>query len=161
MARRLDTLLYGLPWLAIQLYILHDYQTADPVSPVLYYAAFVIPFVFVQVFFLSSLAQTLTAFVLEPLFLTLFGTTPGKWIMGLELRNAEGGHLALTQARNRTMTVIFGGEGFYLPIYSLWRNYRSYRAVSYTHLGSDVGAVQVHKLDRLDLAQRANGRYIV
>ncbi len=127
-ARRLDTLLYGLPWLAIQLYLLHDYQTADPVSPVLYYAAFVIPFVFVQVFFLSSLAQTLTAFVLEPLFLTLFGTTPGKWIMGLELRNAEGGHLALTQARNRTMTVIFRGEGFYLPIYSLWRNYRSYRA---------------------------------
>lgn len=127
-ARRLDSLLYQLPWLAIQLYILHDYQTADPVSPVLYYAAFIIPFVFIQVFFLSSLAQTLTAFVLEPLFLTLFGATPGKWIMGLEIRNADGGRLTLTQARNRTMTVIFRGEGFYLPIYSLWRNYRSYRA---------------------------------
>ena len=127
-ARRLDTLLYGLPWLAIQLYVLHDYQTADPVSPALYYAAFIIPVLFIQIFFFSSLAQTLTAFILEPLFLTLFGATPGKWIMGLEVRNAEGGRLTLTQARNRTMTVIFRGEGFYLPIYSLWRNFRCWQA---------------------------------
>lgn len=127
-ARKLDNALYSLPWLAIQLYLFRDYQTADPVSPVLYYAAFIIPVLFIQIFFFSSVAQTLTAFILEPLFLTLFGATPGKWIMGLEVRNAEGGRLTLTQARNRTMTVIFRGEGFYLPIYSLWRNFRCWQA---------------------------------
>lgn len=77
-ARALDSALYALPWLAIQLYLLRDYQTADPVSPAVYYAALFIPFLFVQIFVVSALVRTMTAFVLEPLFLSFFGTTPGK-----------------------------------------------------------------------------------
>lgn len=127
-ARQLDNALYPLPWLAIQLFVLHDYQTADPASPVLFYAAFFIPFLFVQFFLLNSVARTLTVFFLEPAFLCTLGATPGKLIMGLEVRNAEGGRLTWAKARNRTMWVIFRGEGFYLPVYSLWRNYRSWRA---------------------------------
>ena len=127
LARRLDTLLYGLPWLAIQLYLLHDYQTADP-APELYPAAFFSPILFCLILLPGILAQMFVAIFLEPAFLCILGGTPGKLIMGLEVRNGEGGRLTWDQARTRTIKVLFQGEGFNLPIYSLWRNYRSYRA---------------------------------
>ena len=127
-ARQLDNALYALPWLAIQLYILRDYQTADPVSPMLFYVYFFIPLIFARFFIPNSVARALIASILEPAFLCTLGATPGKLIMGLEVRNADGGRLTWAQARNRTMWVIFRGEGFYLPVYSLWRNYRSWRA---------------------------------
>ena len=126
-ARRLDSLLYGLPWLAVQLYVLHDYQVADPVNPIVYYAAFVSPLIFFLFFLGPSIARILIASVVEPTFLHLLGATPGKWIMGLEVRNRDGNFLTWEQAGARTMGVIFRGEGLYIPLIDLWRNWRSYR----------------------------------
>ena len=126
-ARRLDSLLYGLPWLAVQLYVLHDYQVADPVNPIVYYAAFVSPLIFFLFFLGPSIARILIASVVEPAFLHLLGATPGKWIMGLEVRNPDGSFLTWEQAGARTMGVIFRGEGLYIPLIDLWRNWRSYR----------------------------------
>ena len=127
-ARRLDSLLYALPWLAVQLYVLHDYQVADPVNPIVYYAAFVSPLIFFLFFLGPSIARILIASVVEPAFLHLLGATPGKWIMGLEVRNPDGSFLTWEQARTRTFSVLFRGEALYLPLISLWCNWRSYRA---------------------------------
>ncbi len=65
----------------------------------------------------------------EPLMLRLFGATPGKWVLGLEVRDAfTGGRLSYTRALRRTWEVLCWGEGLYFPIFSLVRNLRSYRA---------------------------------
>ena len=67
-------------------------------------------------------------FLLEPLLLATWGTTPGKWIFGLKVRNADGGKLTFREAAAR-LSALFGyGEGWSLPGYQLYRNYKSYRA---------------------------------
>ena len=40
--------------------------------------------------------------VLEPLLLCTWGTTPGKWLLGLELRDERGGKLSFSQGLRRT-----------------------------------------------------------
>ena len=69
-------------------------------------------------------------FLLEPLLLATWGTTPGKWIFGLKVRNAHGGKLTLGEAAARLAVLFRHGEGWGIPIYQLYRNYKSYRACS-------------------------------
>ena len=69
-------------------------------------------------------------FLLEPLLLATWGTTPGKWIFGLKVRNAHGGKLTFGAAAARLAVLFRYGEGWGIPIYQLYRNYRSYRACS-------------------------------
>ena len=81
---------------------------------------------------LNTLIQSYLAwgvqFLLEPLLLSTWGTTPGKWIFGLKVRNAHGGKLTFREAAAR-LSALFGyGEGWSLPGYQLYRNYKSYRA---------------------------------
>ena len=81
---------------------------------------------------LNTLIQSYLAwgvqFLLEPLLLATWGTTPGKWIFGLKVRNAHGGKLTFREAAAR-LSALFGyGEGWSLPGYQLYRNYKSYRA---------------------------------
>ena len=81
---------------------------------------------------LNTLIQSYLAwgvqFLLEPLLLSTWGTTPGKWIFGLKVRNADGGKLTFREAAAR-LSALFGyGEGWSLPGYQLYRNYKSYRA---------------------------------
>ena len=83
---------------------------------------------------LNTLIQSYLAwgvqFLLEPLLLSTWGTTPGKWIFGLKVRNADGGKLTFREAAAR-LSALFGyGEGWSLPGYQLYRNYKSYRACS-------------------------------
>lgn len=66
--------------------------------------------------------------VLEPLWLHLAGTTPGKALLGLGVESPNGGRLSLQAARERTWDVLWYGEGANLPVYSLYRNWQSYRA---------------------------------
>ena len=81
---------------------------------------------------LNTLIQSYLAwgvqFLLEPLLLSTWGTTPGKWIFGLKVRNAHGGKLTLGEAAARLATLFRYGEGWCLPGYQLYRNYKSYRA---------------------------------
>lgn len=68
------------------------------------------------------------AFLVEPLLLSTWGTTPGKWIMGLTVRDACGDKLTWKAAATR-LRVLFGkGEGWGIPFYDLYRNYKSYKA---------------------------------
>lgn len=66
-------------------------------------------------------------FLLEPLFLSKWGKTPGKWLFGLSIRNKNGGLLTRTEAFERTFTVFCKGEGFSIPGYNIYRNYQSYK----------------------------------
>jgi len=64
---------------------------------------------------------------LEPLLLCTWGTTPGKWLLGLELRDAQGGKLSFSQGFRRTWDVLCAGYGFEIPVYSLVQMYRCYK----------------------------------
>ncbi len=66
--------------------------------------------------------------LVEPILLSRWGTTPGKFLLRLRVTNLTGGKLTLSQARERTKGVFFRGVGLFLPVYSLYRNYRSYRS---------------------------------
>ena len=63
----------------------------------------------------------------EPLLLCTWGYTPGKWIFGLAVRNRDGGKLTWGRALSRTWGVFARGEGYGIPIYVLWRNYKCWR----------------------------------
>ncbi|MDE7221596.1 MAG: MerR family transcriptional regulator [Oscillospiraceae bacterium] len=63
----------------------------------------------------------------EPLLLRTWGTTPGKWLLGLELRTSRGEKLRCREGFERTWGVLLQGYGLSLPIYSLYRQYKGYR----------------------------------
>lgn len=65
--------------------------------------------------------------LVEPLLLSIWGTTPGKWLLGLELRDAWGRKLSFSSALNRTWGVLGKAYGYGIPFYSLYRYYKSYR----------------------------------
>lgn len=54
--------------------------------------------------------------LLEPLFLSRLGTTPGKWIMGLRVTDYEDGRLTYEEAMTRTKKVLWRGVGLNLPV---------------------------------------------
>ena len=64
----------------------------------------------------------------EPLMLSGFGTTPGKFLFGLRVTSETGARLTRGEAFHRTWTVLKTGCGFNLPVYWIIRMYKSYRA---------------------------------
>lgn len=62
----------------------------------------------------------------EAVFLHLWGTTPGKWVMGIRLEAAEGGKLPWFHALCRGWEVLKYGMGFNLPIWSWFCAIKSY-----------------------------------
>ena len=73
------------------------------------------------------IAPMLLLLLLEPVLLSLTGTTPGKLLFGLRVTAPDGSRLSWQDARYRTWTVLRYGYGFSLPIYHLVRLYRSYQ----------------------------------
>ncbi len=56
-------------------------------------------------------------FVLETLLIHRFGTTPGKWLLGICVSNDNGSPLNLAEATRRSARVLFIGLGFgWLPL---------------------------------------------
>lgn len=66
--------------------------------------------------------------LLEPLCLRLWGTTPGKWLLGLGVTDPEGGRLSYSAGLDRTGRVIVRGLGLCLPVLQLVRLWKSCRA---------------------------------
>ena len=63
---------------------------------------------------------------LEPVQLSLFGTTLGKWILGLHVLDNNDGKLSFSYAYDRTKDVLFYGQGFRIPIFTwfcMWKSY--------------------------------------
>lgn len=78
---------------------------------------------------MSYLAWVLMMF-LETLLLATWGYTPGKWLFGLKVRDADGNRLTYSASWDRTVGVFAGGEGYNIPFYDWYRMYRSYQACS-------------------------------
>jgi len=57
------------------------------------------------------LFQYVPWFAIEAILLQRFGTTPGKWLLGIRVRNDDGSMLALAQSMRRSMRVMFLGIG--------------------------------------------------
>lgn len=78
---------------------------------------------------LADIIMTLVlTFLLEPVQLALFGTTLGKWILGIHVLHNDDRKLTLAEAAGRTVQVLFYGLGFQIPIYSILRLWKSYNA---------------------------------
>ncbi|MCF7675845.1 MAG: RDD family protein [Akkermansiaceae bacterium] len=56
--------------------------------------------------------QLVPWFILEAILLSRFGTTPGKWLLGLSVENMDGSRLSLGAATLRSFRVMIGGIGF-------------------------------------------------
>lgn len=65
------------------------------------------------------LLQYVPWFALETFLLHRFGTTPGKWLLDLRVRNEDGSLLSSQQAAHRSMRVLFVGLGMGLGPVSL------------------------------------------
>ena len=64
---------------------------------------------------------------IEGQLLHYWGTTPGKWIMGIRVESENGDKLTVSAAMSRAWAVLRYGYGFTIPFYSFWRLYRSYK----------------------------------
>lgn len=76
----------------------------------------------------NTILTWLVVFLAEPTFLTLWGTTPGKWLLGLRLEDDYGRKLTWGAGFLRCWGVLVTGYGFHIPIYSLWRAWKCYKA---------------------------------
>ena len=65
---------------------------------------------------------------LEGLLLSRWGTTPGKWIMGIRVEHEDGRKLTFGEAVDRTWQVFVKGMGANIPIYNIYRLWKSYKA---------------------------------
>lgn len=115
-ARLLDWLLYSLVWSLFLWLVLHVDLTA--------------PYLGTEG--LTRVADMAAAVILmllaEPVFLHLFGTTPGKAIFGISVETAEGARLTWTQGLRRTGGILLKGLGFLIPVYSWYRLWKCYKA---------------------------------
>jgi hypothetical protein len=65
-------------------------------------------------------------FILETFLIHHFGTTPGKWLLGLRVTNLDGSLLSLAAATRRSARVLFTGIGFGWNLLSLFCQVLSY-----------------------------------
>ena len=65
--------------------------------------------------------------LIEPLLLSRFAATAGKWCMGITVTRPDGERLSYSEALNRTALVWFYGAGLGLPLVELVCSYLSYR----------------------------------
>lgn len=96
--------------------------------------------------FMSNLAWTLACgyvgwlltFVFEPVLLHYWGTTPGKWIFGLSVRDENGEKLSIRTAYARLWGVFVYGNCYALPFFDWYCNYKCYRACKEEELPWDL-----------------------
>lgn len=68
---------------------------------------------------LTALAVTSGTLLLEPYFLSSLGTTPGKWLFQVRIRNVNGSHLSFDQAIQRSLRVVVRGLGLGVPMIAI------------------------------------------
>ncbi len=121
-ARQLDLAVYGFCLNAILMLVFH-------INPERISSETQIGNLTFSVAWLSVLALVTMLFV-EPLLLSVFATTPGKWIMGFRVTDNDGYRLSYPAALSRTWTVLWRGCGLGIPLYSICRSWKSYRDCS-------------------------------
>lgn len=76
---------------------------------------------------IGTIMQSVLLLLVEPVMLSRFGTTPGKFLFGFRVSTESGARLTWREAYDRTGIVLKRGVGFYIPVYGLIREYSSYR----------------------------------
>ena len=76
---------------------------------------------------LNSFLTLLTMLLLEPLLLCRTGTTFGKRLLGLSLRDPSGMRLRYMDALERTARLLWYGLGVNIPVFCYVRLYKSYK----------------------------------
>ena len=69
----------------------------------------------------------LSEVLLEPLFLSRFSTTPGKWLFGITVKDELGNRLSYSKAMRRYFIMYFWGMGLGIPVFRLIRLAISYK----------------------------------
>ena len=117
-ARGIDLFLTGLFLAFIQIVILN--RGLDTI--------FVAPFGWISMLILVPV---------ESISVWIFGTTVGKWLMGIQLSSSDGCKLTLREAFVRAWQVFRYGCGFGIPVWSLWCIYKNYRQYQDEEMGWD------------------------
>lgn len=75
----------------------------------------------------NTAVGVLLMLLIEPVLLHFWGTTPGKWLFGLRIRTVSGEKIAFRTAFARTWQVYTDGMGWQLPVWSVYRSWKSYQ----------------------------------
>ena len=84
----------------------------------------------------------------EALLLSLFGTTPAKWLFGIRVAHLGGNLLSFAAALNRSFLVFVQGVGFGIPFVALFTQLFAYRRLTKTGTtlwDTSTTAVVLHK----------------
>lgn len=93
--------------------------------------------------------------LIEPLLLSRFGKTAGKWCMGITVTRPDGERLSYGEALERTAAVWLYGAGLGISIVELVCNYRSYRR----YMNGEELAWESGSIERFD--ERGTGRMVL
>ena len=84
----------------------------------------------------------------EAVFLSLFGTTPAKWLFGIRVTHPGGDLLSFSEALNRSFLVFVQGVGIGIPFVALITQLFAYRRLTKTGTtlwDTSASAVVIHK----------------
>ena len=84
----------------------------------------------------------------EALLLSLFGTTPAKWLFGIQVAHPGGNLLSFAATLNRSFLVFVQGVGFGIPFVALFTQLFAYRRLTKTGTtlwDTPTTAVVLHK----------------
>ncbi len=84
----------------------------------------------------------------ETVFLSLFGTTPAKWLFGIRVAHPGGDLLSFSEALNRSFLVFVQGVGLGIPFVALLTQLFAYRRLAKTGTtlwDTSASAVVLHK----------------
>lgn len=112
-ARSFDLFLYSMVWIAFEIGVLNIDVVLRPQTLIRNFGEWLMPFVLML--------------IVEPFFLSRWGTTPGKWLLGLRVTYHNGRLLSYSEAAARTESLFVHGLGLGIPFYTLLRQYLSYR----------------------------------
>jgi len=76
---------------------------------------------------LLGIGKYLVLVVFEGALISCFTTTPGKWLMNIRIEHTYGRRLTFGEAALRAFRVFTNGEGLTIPIFGLYRNWKSYK----------------------------------
>ncbi len=76
---------------------------------------------------IAPVLVAIAGIVPEAMFLSTLGGTPGKWLLGIEVENADGGRLSFRDALWRSLRVWGSGVGCNLPLVNLVAMSRAWR----------------------------------
>jgi len=84
----------------------------------------------------------------EALLLSMFGTTPAKWLFGIRVAQPSGDLLSFSEALNRSFLVFVQGVGLGIPLVALFTQLFAYRRLTTTGTtlwDTSANAVVAHK----------------